>query len=152
MKNAQRLKEAIQGMVQSPATVWQCKVLRVNGDNTIDVDYDGIELSDVLLQSITGSASGQLKTPAVNSIVLISKVDPARNEFYVLADSELDAWQCKVDNSEVKLSTAPILIKRGSETMGSILNELINQIKLIYAPKDVAGLEALLLKINDVFQ
>jgi len=105
-----------------PVTVKQVD----QASRTVDVEFDGMPIGDVRLQSITvPGQKGNVLFPSVGSMVLIERMGTG-NEFFVTLFSELDEYIIEIDKTTVRANAKGVLIQRGEKNLKPVLNEFIN--------------------------
>lgn len=133
---AEELKAALHTFVQKRqvVAVIPAKVLSVdtNGMTCNVEDSEGIEIFDVRLRSaLNGDQDGFVLIPEVDSSVLIANIGASPNEFFVVSFSAVSKVTAWVDQTKFDLDATGILLQRSEQTLKTILNSLIDQIKLI---------------------
>jgi|SRR5690606_3231797 len=118
-----------------------CDVIPVN---------EGSEILDVQLKVDNGKKKGHILYPKIGSLVIVAPIDNSRSSYYVAMFSEVSEIYHEIDSSKLVLDKDGITISKGSDNLNKILNELVEQMLKIYAPKDVPGLIKLKLKINNL--
>jgi hypothetical protein len=88
--------------------------------------------------------------PAVGSSVVIAKM--GAEEYLVLAIDEITSYRVTVGGMVLTITEAGFGISNGGDSVKSILTDLVNAILTIAAPKNVAGITALLERIAALFQ
>jgi len=86
--------------------------------------------------------------PKEGSYVLVCMIEGDGADGYLLATSEIEKLVFAIDTTELQVLAGGFSIKRGDETLKAILNDMIDQVLKVYAPKDVPGLTALKIRIN----
>jgi hypothetical protein len=137
---AKQLYDVLKKMSTSGTEVIPGTVVAVNGD-TIDVEVDGIIYYDVQLRSVTESEGGVLVSPKMNSTVLIQQIgNAASNSFAVCMYSEIASYQISTGNVLYKVDKEGFVLKKGSDSIMNILSDLIDEIRMIYAPMNHGSL------------
>lgn len=118
-----------------------CDVAPVNG---------GADILDVQLRADDGKRNGQVIYPAKDSLVIVAPLDNSRSAFYVAMFSEVDEVWNEIENTRLIVGKQGLTISRGSDNLKDLLNEFVDQMLKIYAPKDVPGITKLKVKINNL--
>lgn len=105
------------------------KVVRVDNDNLVQCEADGLEIPDVQLRPIaTGSNKAVLVIPKKNSIVLIGSIE-GRQEFIVLSVAEAEKVLMKVGDMTLDVLSKVINLN-GDQFDGLVkVNELKENLK-----------------------
>ena len=105
-------------------------------------------LYGVRLNAVEYTGDRFVLIPKQGSYVLVCMVEGDEAEGYLLATSAIDKLLFAIDTTELQVIAGGFSIKRGDETLKAILNDMIDQVLKVYAPKDVPGLTALKVRIN----
>jgi hypothetical protein len=117
-----------------PAAVLPATVLSVNDDDTVEIEFsDGAVVDDARLKSVVKDGNKFLLVPAVNSIVLVAKIENS-DEYYVIAVDEITEVLAVIGNTKVQVNATGLLFERGNDTLGKVLQDLIAEVLKIYAP------------------
>ncbi|RKR83187.1 hypothetical protein BDD43_3389 [Mucilaginibacter gracilis] len=135
-----------------PAQVTTGTVTEVDTDSyTCTVErVDRPELFNVRLNATEFNGNRMVTIPAIDSVVLVCMIENDEAEAYLMACSEVEKVLIVVDTTKFELNTSGTLISKGDETLNRILNEMVDQMLKIYAPKDVPGITALKQRINNL--
>ena len=132
-----------------------CEVLSVDkGANTCDVKplNGGADIYDVQLRADNGGSKGQIIYPSVKSLVLVSPLDGDKANFYVAMFSDVDEVVCEISDTRMITGKDGVLIAKGNDGLKEVMNEMVNQMLKIYAPKDVPGLTKLKTRIKNLLK
>lgn len=131
MNKAKQLLEVLQKIGTGPgATLFPGIVKAVDGDSCTIQAADGTELYDVRLQAITENSDGLLLTPELNSVVMLMQVG-TQMDYAVVMTSKLQQYELKIGQLQLKHTTEGWELKKGSNSLGSVLRELITAIQQI---------------------
>lgn len=160
------LKNALDEFInrRTTVTVMPATVTSVdeNGRTCEVEDMDGNEIFEVRLRAaIDGSNQGFVVIPTVGSTVLIGNIGNSPNAWFVVEVSEVTKVIMQVSNTRYQLDASGILLQRNEQTLKTILNALIDEIKLLTVPVttapgtsgtpvNVAALEAIKIKVDEV--
>jgi hypothetical protein len=102
-----------------PAAILPAEVVAVNqAEATVHIRFsDDTEIEDARLKSVVTGDEGFYSLPAVGSIVQVARIENSE-EVIVVAMSSVDK----------------IVLKKGTDTMGKIIDDLFAEILKIYAP------------------
>lgn len=111
-----------------------------------DVEVPGVRLRPVLdgLKSLT-------ILPKPGTWCLAVRIE-GEESWMLMAAGEWDGWKVKTGTAEWEQDAQGFLMKKGSDELGQLMQDLIDQILLIYAPKDVAGLNALKVRFQNLLK
>ena len=133
----------------------QSKVTSVDKSaNTCDVSPldGGAEILDVQLKADDGKSKGQIIYPSTGSVVLVSPLNNSKSNFFVSMFSEVDEISNVIDGTKLVIDKSGFIFEKGNDSMKSLLNDIVDQMLKIYAPKDVPGITRLKVKINNLFK
>lgn len=131
MNKAKQLLEVLKKIGGGPGeTFFPGIVKAVAGDTCTIQAADGTELYDVRLQAVTELANGLLLTPEVDSVVLLMQVGD-QMDYAVVMTSKLQQYELKVGQLQLKHSADGWELKKGANSLGSVLRELITAIQQI---------------------
>jgi len=116
-------------------------------DVALDTDADAV-ISNVRLRACSiGNQSIDI-LPAVGSEVVIAKI--AEDDYILIAADEITSYRVTVGNNVLTVTNAGFSITNGTNNLKGILNSLVTQMLAIYAPKDIAGINAITAQINSL--
>lgn len=151
MKKAQELYDAIRKITKADDDILPGIVKAVNNDKTIDAEFDGLLIEGCRLQSISDASAGQVVKPAIDSIVLLKRIGRG-NEFGVWMFSEVDEIKTIIATTSLKQDATGFEIKKGADTLASCIDDLINEILLIYAPMNKPTIAAIQTRIANILK
>lgn len=133
-----------------PDVADEATVFAVNEtDYSVDVRLDnGGVYYDCQLRAIIGGEKSIDVLPKNGTRVLVCRI--AEGEYYILAADEIDSYRITVGTSELKIKADGITVKRDTETLKKILDDIIGKIISIGAYKDVPGLISIKQRINNL--
>lgn len=136
----------------SPSSFLEGTVKSVDSDKyLVDVELESdLVLFDCRLRSAVTSSKSIDALPAVGSQVLLARLAP--DDYVVLACDEIEEYRVTVGETAYKIDAQGHQIGKGNETLKKILNDLVDGVLKVYAPKDVAGLTAIKQRINTLLQ
>lgn len=115
----------------------------------VKLDNDGGDLFDVRLKAVAGAVKSIEVLPKVGAEVVL--VNIVAEEYLIVSCSEIEKYKVSVGDASLTITNQGFEIKRGNESLQSILNEIVAQMLKIYAPKDVAGITAITPRIDQLF-
>jgi hypothetical protein len=126
---------------RTTVTVIPAKVLSVDS-NALTCNVEDIEENEVfdvrLRATLDGVKKGFVLLPKVGSSVLIANIGNSKNAYFVVAYSEVTKVTAWMDETKFEVDTAGLLLQKGEQTLRLILNDILNQIKLITVPVTTA--------------
>lgn len=135
-----------------PDMIFDATVLAVDEENylcDIELDPEGTIYDCRLRALATGNKSIDV-LPAVGSAVVVAKITD--DEYLVLVCDEISKYRITVNNITVQVDAGGVTIGNGTETLKQIMDDLVDQILLIYASKDVAALTLIKTRINNLLK
>jgi hypothetical protein len=84
--------------------------------------------------------------PAIGSEVVIAKI--AEDDYILIAADEISSYRVTVGDMVLTVTDAGFSISNGTTSLKGILNGMVTQMLAIYAPKDIAGINALTPQID----
>lgn len=132
------------------------KVLSVDVQNAkckCQVGDFGISVSLMAAPNVTNAF---LAYPSVGSYVTIGIVG---SRWYLVGCSEIDKVSCIVGTTKFEVSNNGVLIKKGNETLKSVLISLVSELQLSFSqinavigvPANTPNYQTILTKINSLF-
>lgn len=119
-----------------PLQTMLVQVTSVNEDEFIcNVIDDDVEIFDVRLRPVLNGNTGIVLIPTLQSWVLITRIEEDQ-EWCVIGVDEVDKVIMVVGECRFEINDG-FLIKKGTETLKKIFDDLIAQIKLIVVPTNV---------------
>lgn len=139
----QQVQDALTRFIKDRVTVsvFPAKVKTYQEDfNTVDiVDGDGIEIFDVMLSGDLGFGVSLLMKPVVGSNVIVADIGDSGTRHVVIAVSQIENIKVTIDTTSVEITNAGVSISHAGDNLKSIINDLINQIKLITVTSSAPG-------------
>lgn len=134
-----------------PVGFYDAQVLEVDeSEFTCTILLDEVEIPEVRLRAVVSDNQSINVLPVVGSQVVVGKL--ADDDYIVIACDKVTMYQVTIGTTIFKLDSSGVLISKGTETLNKILTDLVNGILTIAAAKDVPGITALLLRINDLLK
>lgn len=131
-----------------PLQTLLCKVVSVDKEEfTIVVDEDGIEIPDVRLRPVLNGKESLTIFPKPGTWVLIGRIETDA-DWIVLQVDEMDGYRIVNANMLFEMKDGKYLVKSGTENLGKCLDDLFNEIQLIYAPKNSAAITAIQVRLK----
>lgn len=119
-----------------PSPIQPASVEAVNDDDTISVRLSSdLVIDDVRLKSVINGTDKMVITPKVGSTVLIASIENSF-EFICLAVEEVTEVYYKIGDTEIRQNSDGLLIKKGNDSLGKAVDDLIKEILKISAPMD----------------
>lgn len=133
-----------------PLLLLDAEVIAVDeADYFIDVKLDTDENAIIYNVRLRAASIGNQSIdvlPAVGSEVVIAKL--ADDDYILIAADVITSYRVTVGNQVLTVTNAGFSITNGTDSLKSILTGFVTQMLAIYAPKDIAGINALTPKIN----
>jgi hypothetical protein len=131
MKSARELLALLGDLGKSGDSAFPAVVKHVDDDRTCTVvAADDTEFFDVRLQAITGATAGLYYKPAVGSVVLVERIGSS-NEFAIILFSHLESIEMNVAGNQVTHDATGWELKKGTDTLGAVLGDLMDAIQMI---------------------
>lgn len=137
MKQDEQIKEQLTAFAAKygPAALVTATVTAVNEDDTVALLFaDGSTVDDARLKAVVKDGDKIILTPAVNSKVLVGKIENS-DECVVVSVDEITKIKVKVGNVEYNLDNTGFLFSKGTDTLKKILTNIVEatqQIVVIY--------------------
>jgi hypothetical protein len=126
------LHQALKGLFDrhKKVTVFPGEIVSVDeGENTCVVNDGDIEIYDVRLKALIDTYDQNIVLiPAVGSSVLVCNIGHSENAFAVILASEVEKVVGKIGTTEFLVDSSGYMIKKGSENLKTILNDLITDL------------------------
>lgn len=116
-------------------------------DVTLD---EGGELTECRLRAASIGNSSVDILPKEGSAVVLAKI--SEDDYLVLACDQIDEMKITAAGYIMKINEGGISIANGDDSLKSIMSDLIDQIQSIYAPKDVAAIAAIKVRVGQLLQ
>jgi hypothetical protein len=114
-------------------------------DVALDTDANAVILNVRLRAASIGNQSVDV-LPSVGSEVTIAKI--AEDDYILIAADKIDSYRVTVGEMVLTVTSAGFSISNGTNSLKGILNAIVTQMLAIYAPKDIAGINAITPQIN----
>ena len=157
-KAAQELYHLLKGMTSTDANVFPAIVKKINSDDTIDVELDGLVLPDVQCQSavINGQKGIKIK-PAIDSVVMVEHIgDRKSDEYMVVLYSDIDEHSIEIATMKFLMDANGLLVKKGNDTLLEALELIIEGVMQIIVLKgrnpNYAKLQQALTKLKNILR
>jgi hypothetical protein len=132
-----------------PVSFLDAVVIAVDqGDFTCDITLDGVEIYGVRLRAVMSEHKSIDVLPVAGSPVVIGKL--ADDDYIVIACDQIAMYRITTGNTILKVDPDGVVVSKGDETLGKILNDLVRGVLSIAAPKDVPAITDLITRINDL--
>ena len=137
MKQSKELYEALKKIFGTESNVIPAVVISVDKPAcTCVVEFDELQIEDVRLRAaVSPGGDGVLLFPKVGSAVLVEKIG-SKEDYFITMVSEVEEVRWKVDNTTFKVANG-FTMTVGSESVRTILVDLMAQIKLLTVPTNV---------------
>lgn len=120
-----------------PKTIRTATVTAVNTDDTVAVKFSNERsVDDARLRAVVANGNKVVLIPQLNSVVIVGMLENS-DEYVVLMVSEVSEIKYKIDTVEFDIDSAGFLVKKGSETLKKILDDLLDAINLLTVPTNV---------------
>ena len=137
MKTAKELHDALKKIFGTESNVIAAVITSVDKVAcTCVVEFDELQIEDVRLRAaVSPGGDGALLFPKVGSAVLVEKIG-SKEDYFITMLSEVDEVRWKVDNTTFKVANG-FTMTAGTESVRTILVDLMAQIKLLTVPTNV---------------
>jgi hypothetical protein len=154
MEGIDKLRQAFikEASKHGPAAFYDAVVLDVDSDAyscNVTID-DEITLHEVRLRAVISDNQSIDVLPAVGAQVVIGKM--ADDDYIVIACDQISSYRVTVGAVVFTIDDTGTLISNGTETLKKILTDLVTAVMSIGAPKDMATLTELLIRINTLLK
>jgi hypothetical protein len=155
MTRAEQVRQALAALAgqHGPAATAIGRVTAVNESAltcTVD-DGDGLPWYDVRLMPLLQVAEGMVLIPQPGAWCLLQRIEGGEDWCVVWA-SALQAWKLQAGPVRLQADNNGLLLSKGTDGLREILTDLIAEIQAIYAPKNVAALAAIRLRIESLLK
>lgn len=139
-----------------PAAIVPATVKGINDDDTISIELsDGSLIDDARLKSVVKDGNKVLLIPAVDSCVLVGKIDNS-DEYVVLVVDEITEVQYVVGGVKMVMDATGFLFKKDSDTLKQALVLIVEALQptvVIYGNNPIyTKLSQALVKINNLLK
>ncbi|MFC0514532.1 hypothetical protein ACFFGT_09980 [Mucilaginibacter angelicae] len=132
-----------------PVSFHDAVVVAVDQDAfTCDVLLDEAEVYGVRLRAVMSDRKSIDVLPVAGSPVVIGKL--ADDDYIVIACDQIAMYRITTGNTVLRVDAEGLLVSKGGDTLGKILNDLVRGVLSIAAPKDVPAITELIERINDL--
>jgi hypothetical protein len=153
MTGSQQIRDAIRRMagLEGPPPTLLATVTAVDEPGETCTVKDELELSyTIRLHPTIGTGECVTILPAVGSLVLAVRVESEDN-WMLLACDNAEKVKMQVGDTTVELKDG-VLISRNGDGLKEIISDLVTEILAIYAPKNVANIAAIQLRIDQLLK
>lgn len=157
-KTAKEFYEVLKNIASPNANVLPAIVKKVNGNDTVDVDVNGVTYYDVNLKASEKSGQKGIRIkPAVDSLILIERIgDQKSDEWVVLMYSEVDEVLFEIAAAKFLMDKDGFIVSNGADTLKDAIKLIIEAVQVIVVLQgkspDYAKLTQALTKLNKVFK
>jgi len=134
MKTAKELVEALRNINDNSDCCFPAIVSSVDKVNSVcNVVFNDMELGGIRIQStVAQNQNGIQIFPAINSVVIIEKLGD-KGEYFISMFGEVEQVVYKIDTTTFTIKDG-FLIKKDTDTLKAVFDDLIDQIKAIVVP------------------
>jgi hypothetical protein len=127
---SKELEDAFRSFRERDVDTFPVQVISVDkAAGTCIVKDDELEYTDVQLSAVKGVSNKKfLLIPKTGSTVLVSPINEDLKRLYVEAYSEIESCELVIGTTEFVVDHDGYLIKRGNETLGKLIDELLTAI------------------------
>lgn len=154
MKNIEKARIAFADFASKygPQVAFEGKVIEVDKENyTVDVEIESeVVFFECRLRAIVSENNSIDVLPVVGANVILLRLED--DDYYVISCDKIEEYKIVTGSSSFKMNTDGFSISTGDETMKKLMNEIVDQMLKIYAPKDVPGLTTLKDRINTLLK
>lgn len=139
-----------------PKTIVPGRVIAINEDDTIEVQFsDDSIVDDCRLKAVVKDGNKVLLIPAVDSIVLVGRIENS-DEFIVVAVDEVSKMLMVVGSKKFELTSAGFLIASGDDTLKDVISLVIQAVQAVVVMQgrnpDYIKLQQAVTKLNNIMQ
>lgn len=155
MTPAEQLRQRLAAMAGSygpPATIIGriTQVDEQQGTCTVD-DEQGAPYYGVRLTPVLSGQQNLVLIPATNCYGLMVRLEN-EDDWCLLWAAQIDKWQLHAAGSSLEVDAQGFKLANESDGLREVLTDLIAEIQAIYAPKNVASIAAIQLRINNLLK
>lgn len=157
-KTANELYEALKKITDPGVDVLPAVVKRVNENDTVDADVDGIIYYGVNLKAAEKAGQKGIRIkPAVDSMVLIERIgDTKSDEYALLMFSEVDEVLFEIEAAKFLMDKDGFIVANGIDSLKDVIKLIIEavQVTVVLQGKgpDYVKLTQAMQKLNNVFK
>lgn len=157
-KTAKELYDYLQKIASPDANVLPAIVKKVNDNDTIDVDVDGVTYYDVNLKAAEKQGQKGIRIkPAVDSLVLIKRIgDKKSDEWAAAMFSEVDEVVFEIAAATFLMDKDGFVIANGMDNLKDVIKLIIEAVQVIVVLQgkspDYARLLQATQKLNNVMK
>lgn len=115
-------------------------------------DDDGPPWYGVRLTPAITAGKNLRIVPAAGSQCLMVRIEGGESDWWLMWAEEIEKWQLEADGSRIEADVQGILIANQTDGLREVITDLITEIQAIYAPKNVANIAAIQLRINNLLK
>jgi hypothetical protein len=140
MDRKEQIRKALinQAKEHGPISTVLAQVVSTDEDEATCVlkDDDGLEMFDVRLKPVLTADESVIMIPAVGSWVLAARIED-EEEWLVIACEKVDKWRLTVGESILEVDSDGFSFKKGSKSLKTIMDNLLDGIKALTVPTNV---------------
>ncbi|MDY3534302.1 hypothetical protein PG614_10415 [Riemerella anatipestifer] len=128
---SKELQDAFRELAKRDVDTFPVQVISVDKTaGTCTVSDGEIEFTDVRLSATIDNETKRFYLyPKVGSFVLVSPIEEDINRLYVEFFSEVEEFDFKTENSQIKINDEGFLLRKENETLKALMVDLIQEIK-----------------------
>jgi hypothetical protein len=125
-----KIAQQIKGIAKDSGKIDTCLVCTVTSvsDTTCNAEYDGFELEDIRLYAVVDTSICLLK-PKVGSKILVSSIDGAIENLYVIKCQDYETVRYQVEQTSIQVDSQGVMIQKGNESLRALFLDLISLVK-----------------------
>lgn len=153
MEAIRKLKEEFQKQSAKfgPLAFYDAVVTNVDAtEYTCDVILDEVEVYEVRLRAIISDKKSIDVLPKQGTNIVVGKL--ADDDYILIAADEITSYKLSIGSMALEVDETGFKIGSGTETLEKLLTDLVTATLSIAAPKDVATLTALKLRIKTILK
>lgn len=146
MDKKQQIRERLRALaaLEGPLQTLLATVESVNLEEyTCVLNDEGIIIHDVRLRPVINNKESITLVPKVGSWVMAIRIEDDA-DWMVMAVDEIERYRIVSGDMLFEMNAGKFMVQSGAENLGKCIDDLIEQIQLIYAPKNTA--EIMLIK------
>lgn len=136
-----------------PAATLLAKVESVDEDEAtcVLIDDEGLKFFDVRLRAVINGKESTTIYPKPGAFVLAVRIEGAEDWMVLWAD-ELTKYRAKIGQTIFEQDESKLELSNNVTSLKSLLNDIVDEMLAIYAPKNVAAITAIKTKIPQLFK